>query len=142
MFCRKTFKQAHLCCHNTGWNHTILPTIIIIHSSKYRTVCFSDSFLQDVWGAIRTSSIFLYMYFLCNFFKAANLIMNYYFLEGKHISLHIHAHLNVRIISHFRFTESNTTRFRRSRGEISLFLISFSDLISDVFCIDITLLVL
>ena len=118
----------------------IMPTIIIIHSSKY-SVLFRFISSRCTW--IRYSDVqyfpihvlSMYIFFSkCTFMSVL--------IGCKHISLHIHAHLNVRIIAHFRFTESNTTRFRRSRGEISLFLIFFSDLMSDVFCIDITLLVL
>ena len=123
----------------------IMPTIIIIHSSKY-SVLFRFISSRCTW--IRYSDVqyfpihVLSMFFFqnvhsCQFWSAAN-IFPFISMPIWTYELLLISDLQNRIPPDSGVRADNRTR----RGEVSLFLIFFSDLMSDVFCIDITLLVL
>ena len=145
-YSRKTIKQAHPCLFLSQYRveSQIMPTIIIIHSSKY-SVLFRFISSRCTW--IRYSDVqyfpihVLSMLFFfqnvhsCQFWSAANIF--------PFISMPIWTY-ELLLISDLqnRIPPDSGIRADSPRGEVSLFSIFFSDLMSDVFCIDITLLVL
>ena len=124
---------------------TIMPTIIIIHSSKYRVLFrFISSRCMGRYSDVQYFPIHVlsrYFFFQnvhsCQFWSAAN-IFPFISMPIWMYELLLISDLQNRIPPDSGVRADNRTR----RGEVSLFLIFFSDLMSDVFCIDITLLVL